>query len=515
MKVKTGVIHVPQIGQELHDATITIESKPDGTIELSDIRAEGTRGRITGKATAHLDGLRFEQRRRLVLHRQGPRRSRSRSRACPSATRAGTIKIAAEKDGQRDPRRRWASPTLHLDLPAETGARRPVARGQPAHQRLAPPRRRSTSRAPRTRSAWQLDLRCRPGRRRRAPASTSPSPGSKTSPAAVELTDTARVSGDIELLPRRHDRGAAEAVRDRRAGLVRLRAEDTGEPLPQRHARAGTARPTGRGLRRVRGHAPAHHLGRSSSSAPSRRLGQPQILAMLLGSGDSARRGRAADGAERRRSSSPAASRSSSPRSQLNAPALGDGVQGPLHPVRHQRRRHAPPRPGLQPSATSSTRRRATPTRPAPAASAPRPAADLGGNAAMQTQTVLSLDWRFLPNWLLRGTVDVGGEQPSSRPRSCSGSTVTERFPRLHLRASRALRSADAMTTALRWPPKRPRTSASSTASTRSWARSSRLTSTTISRRRRSPSASGRRRTSPRCGSRCRRASRPTCSPRR
>src|SRR6185369_5315448 len=48
MKVRSGVVHVPQIGQELHDVTISIDSKPDGTIELSDIRAEGTRGRITG-----------------------------------------------------------------------------------------------------------------------------------------------------------------------------------------------------------------------------------------------------------------------------------------------------------------------------------------------------------------------------------------------------------------------------------------------------------------------------------
>ena len=38
---------------------------------------------------------------------------------------------------------------------------------------------------------------------------------------------------------------------------------------------------------------------------------------------------------------------------------------------------------------------------------------NLGGNAGLQTQTVLSLDWRFLPTWLLRGTAAVGGSQPS------------------------------------------------------------------------------------------------------
>ncbi len=38
---------------------------------------------------------------------------------------------------------------------------------------------------------------------------------------------------------------------------------------------------------------------------------------------------------------------------------------------------------------------------------------NLGGNAGSQAQTVLSLDWRFLPKWLIRGTAAVGGDQPA------------------------------------------------------------------------------------------------------
>src|SRR4029079_19353871 len=96
MKVKSGVIHVPQIGQELHDATITIESKPDGTIELSDIRAEGTRGRITGKATAHLQRLRFERADGSFEIRRGEEIPLTLE-GVPLGNARGTINIAAEK----------------------------------------------------------------------------------------------------------------------------------------------------------------------------------------------------------------------------------------------------------------------------------------------------------------------------------------------------------------------------------------------------------------------------------
>jgi len=34
--------------------------------------------------------------------------------------------------------------------------------------------------------------------------------------------------------------------------------------------------------------------------------------------------------------------------------------------------------------------------------------------SARSSQTTLNLDWRFRPNWLLRGTLSVGGDQTST-----------------------------------------------------------------------------------------------------
>jgi len=52
-----GILNLPQLGQELHDISLTIAGGSDGALAVSNLQARGTKGLITGKGSAHFDGL--------------------------------------------------------------------------------------------------------------------------------------------------------------------------------------------------------------------------------------------------------------------------------------------------------------------------------------------------------------------------------------------------------------------------------------------------------------------------
>src|SRR5690606_16358983 len=59
MRLRDGVLNLPQLGQELRHAEVDVTAEPTGEVRLDGIRAEGISGRIEGWAQARLDGLRF------------------------------------------------------------------------------------------------------------------------------------------------------------------------------------------------------------------------------------------------------------------------------------------------------------------------------------------------------------------------------------------------------------------------------------------------------------------------
>ncbi len=410
MKVKSGVIHVPQIGQELHDLTVTIASKPDGTIELSDIRAEGTRGRITGSATAHLDGLRFERADGAFEIAKGEEIPLTLE-GVPLGNARGTIKIAAEKK-DNEIKATVSIPQLHLDLPADS------ARGvQPLddNPRISVSHRLGAGKEPRAEDALAWKLIFDVGRVEVAGTNLDVTvSGSKTSPPTVELTDRARVSGDIELLPGGTLQFFGKQFAIEEKGLVRLRAEDTSNPYLNVQARwRGAPEGTSVFVEYIGILQPITSDKLKFRSDPP--LAQPQILAMLLGAADNS--GTFAGGVQ----TGPSASAQQVAggvavelaSSQVNALLSGTVFKG--FSTQFSTNDDGTLRPGVayaigdQLHATASYT-----TTTGGTSSTASSGSSLGGNASAQTQqTVLTLDWRFLPRWLLRGSAAVGGEQPA------------------------------------------------------------------------------------------------------
>jgi translocation and assembly module TamB len=408
MKVKSGVIHVPQIGQELHDATITIESKPDGTIELSDIRAEGTRGRITGAATAHLDGLRFQRADGAFEIAKGQEIPLTLE-GVPLGNAYGTIKIAAEKHDNQIAAT-LSIPQLHLDLPADT------ARGvQPLddNPHITVSHRLGAGKEARADDALAWKLIFDIGRIDVAGTNLDVTvSGSKTFPPTVELTDRARVSGDIELLPGGTIQFFGKQFAIEEKGLVRLRAEDTSNPYLNVTARwRGAPEGTSVFVEYIGVLQPITSEKLKFRSEPP--LGQPQILAMLLGASDNG--GTFAGGVQT--GAGPSAQQVAGGvavelvQAQMNALLSGTVFKG--FSTQFSTNDDGTLRPGVAYAIGDKLHATASYTTSTGGTSTTAPGSTLGGNAGAQSQTVLSLDWRFLPTWLLRGTAAVGGDQPA------------------------------------------------------------------------------------------------------
>ena len=407
MKVKSGVIHVPQIGQELHDATITIESKSDGTIELSDIRAEGTRGRITGSAKAQLDGLRFERADGSFEIARGEEIPLTLE-GVPLGNARGIIKIAAEKH-DNEIRATVSIPQLHLDLPSDS------ARGvQPLddNPQVSVSHRLGAGKEARAEDALAWKLVFDVGRVEVAGTNLDVTvSGSKTYPPTVELTDRARVSGDIELLPGGTLQFFGKRFAIEEKGLIRLRADDTSNPYLNVKARwRGAPEGTSVFVEYIGILQPITSEKLKFRSEPP--LGQPQILAMLLGAGDNS--GTFAGGVQS--GPSPSAQQVAGGvavelvSSQMNALLSGTVFKG--FSTQFSTNDDGTLRPGVAYAIGDQLHATASYTTSTGGTSTSASGSNLGGNASARGQTVINLDWRFLPTWLLRGSAAVGGEQP-------------------------------------------------------------------------------------------------------
>jgi translocation and assembly module TamB len=235
--------------------------------------------------------------------------------------------------------------------------------------------------------------------------------GSKTSPPTVELTDSARISGDITLLPGGTLQFFGKQFAIEEAGLVRLRAEDTSNPYLNVRARwRGAPEGTSVFVEYIGNLLPITSEKLKFRSEPP--LGQPQILAMLLGTGDS---GTLAGGVQT--GPSPSAQQFAGgvavelASSQVNALLSGTVFKG--FSTQFSTNEDGTLRPGVAYAIGDQLHATASYTTGSAGSSSTATGSNLGGNAGLQTQTVLSLDWRFLPTWLLRGTAAVGGSQPS------------------------------------------------------------------------------------------------------
>jgi translocation and assembly module TamB len=408
MALTGGVFHVPQLGQEFREARVRIIANPAGVLRFDDIYAKALTGDIEGWALARMNM------KDLTLEAAGAELRIGQGEALPFALegvplgniRGRVMVTAGMKDKALTVNVRV--PEINLELPSSIGR---SVQGMDDHQEVVVrqplgPEKEET----RDEDAMKIVLNLGVDRANIEGSIFSLAlRTSKQVPMRVELTDKARIFGDIQLL-----RGEFELLGKRfelERGLVHMRGTD--DPNPYLNVSVRWDAPDGSQVF-------IEYVGdldpivdekiRFRSDPP--RSKQEIIRTLLLGSEyeDGTLAGGGQGGAEQKgptRSTGNAAGGMAAgfiadQFSNLFADSgiktsLGTSESGAL-------------KTGLAyESGTTRTQityegaGNSTGTRGSPGG------LGLGGGS-----TEVSVDWRFLRNWLVRGMVRVGEDQPSS-----------------------------------------------------------------------------------------------------
>lgn len=414
MKVTEGVFHVPQLGQEFRDASVAIEDEPDGTLRFRDFHASGLRGRVTGSGSASFDGLVWKGADAALSIAPGDELPITLEGA-PFGSARGELTLHAGKR-EREVFVDVGIPYLHFDLPE--AATRAVQSLEDAPT-ITVSHPIGQVKEPRSADALALLIRFNVDRIDLAGTGIDIRVrGSLDAPPRVEITDRARLTGDINVLG-----GSFEVIGKRfeiERGLVRLRPENASNPYVNLRARwdspdarvfvdyAGVLQPINDEKLRL-------------SSDPPRP--KAEILSLLAFGGDQYPTFGAGI---------PQANSTRTDQEAAQGVALGVGggfvaqqfnalISG-IAPLRNfstqfSTAENGSLRPGL--AYTLGDKLHVVATYDAgvnSTSSGSASGASSGGTADPKTSshTELNLDWRFLPNWLLRSSLTVGGEQSGS-----------------------------------------------------------------------------------------------------
>jgi translocation and assembly module TamB len=224
MELTDGVVHIPQIGQELRNARFSLRSPQRGALHLEDVQADGISGRIRGSAVAKMKGLSLQgvtadfsidKGEALPITFEG----------VPLGNAYGKIGIV----GDKRPQEMYVTvkiPELHLALPASSSRNVQSLEPHPdvmISHAVGPKKEARASGA----LAWiasielgtvhiegtGIDVKL-----------TSP----KVAAPRIELRQETRVSGDVQIVS-----GTFEIIGKKfefERGLVRLREEEAGNP---------------------------------------------------------------------------------------------------------------------------------------------------------------------------------------------------------------------------------------------------------------------------------------------
>ena len=408
MELTNGVVHIPQIGQELKNAHFFVRSREQGSLQFDDIQAEGISGRIYGSATAKMKGLLFQRATANFTIDKGEPLPLT-FEGVPLGQAYGKLNVEAEKL-PREMRVWLRLNDLHLALPASSS--RAVQSLEP-HPDFVVSHVIGPKKEPRREDAlgWittvelgtahiegmGLDVKL-----------TRP----KESPPRIELRQDARMSGEVQVVG-----GTFEVIGKKfeiERGLVRLREEEAGNPYVNITARwdapegtrvyvdyAGVLKPITEQKLRFRSDPP---------------LSQQAILAMVLSGGSSGSTGEASE-------------QGSASATDLAANVVGGEIASTqINAVLSQ----IAPLRGLSTrlGTSDSGRLRTTvmyelgDTVKAEASYEGLPSSSRLENLQTDTsdpyssanRTEINIDWRFYKNWSLRGSFGFGGvnQQPSS-----------------------------------------------------------------------------------------------------
>ncbi|APR88204.1 Hypothetical protein A7982_13553 [Minicystis rosea] len=385
MKVADGIFHLPQLGQDLRNAQIELNGGAGGVLMLDRLSADGTKGRITGTGKAQFAGLRFVRAEASFQIKQGQELPITLE-GVPLGDARGKFDIVAEKKA-RDLSVTIGVPRLHIDLPKSSGNSVQALddnadveivqdRGKPREERGAPSRLSLTLNLGEiTVKSSLLDVGLA---------------GVKSAPIKVEMVDKAQVSGDIQLT-----RGRIEVMKKQfeiEQGVVHMRPEDPANPYVNVTARWDS--PDGQIFIEYTGVlfpiAP-EKIKYRSPTIPENRI----MATLLFGGVEQSTLGAGGDKAGGVPGTGLAA--------QLIAQQFSTQIAGNIS-TSIGANDDGTFRPGLVYNAGDKVIELST----YGASNQPTTA----GSAQLKGQrTLITVDWRFWRNWMLRGRVDAGSDQ--------------------------------------------------------------------------------------------------------
>jgi translocation and assembly module TamB len=116
MTLRDGVFQIPEVGQQFHDARANVIARGDGTVDITELSASGTSGRLMGSGKIVLRGFDFESAAGQLLVAE--------NEALPLTLEGvsfgnawGTLNLSAKRAAERTIQVDIGVPTFHTEMP--------------------------------------------------------------------------------------------------------------------------------------------------------------------------------------------------------------------------------------------------------------------------------------------------------------------------------------------------------------------------------------------------------------
>jgi translocation and assembly module TamB len=227
LDITDGAFHLPQLGQELHNAHMSIRSRDGGVIRVDDLSADAINGGIRGWAQATMKGLAFQgakaeldigQNEQLPITFQG----------VPLGHARGKVEVVATNNDKRLAIN-VSVPGMDLELPATTSRSVQALDEHPEIALSHPIEPPEEQEQPRAEGAKTIVATINLGgihiKHSMADIKIRSAEGA---PVRIEITDETRITGDIKVVTGKFEVLGKKFEIER--GLVRLREEDSSNP---------------------------------------------------------------------------------------------------------------------------------------------------------------------------------------------------------------------------------------------------------------------------------------------
>jgi translocation and assembly module TamB len=421
IRLTEGVFQIPSIGQAFEEASFEAIATPAGELRIQDLRAEAGNGRVLGEAAVKMNGLVFQSARAEISIPDG-RDLPVTMEGVPLGEARGKVILAAVNKG-KEIAVDVQVPKLHLELPPTIGrsvqpldenedivTSAPLSREE-YEARTSPPDE-PEKRAP----GKPLVIQVRMGDIRIGGDMVQASiTGEPKRPIRIAITDEARVGGDIRILSGKLEVLGKEFVIE--PSLVHLREEDSSNPYLNVTAYHDADDGTRIYIDYIGKLQPITEDKIHFRSDPPR--SENEVLAQLLFGSDYAE-GTLAGGSTA--GQPPAAGSANGSPVGGAAAGVGAGVASAqinailqsFGPLQHFETQLSTTDGGaLKTSLGYELGERVTASASYQGAGQQRQTAP-GGTAQGQSQTEVSLEWRFVRNWILRAAVGTGESTTTS-----------------------------------------------------------------------------------------------------